>query len=385
MILKNQKRNAKGESMSKEMKAVVWDGGKWPKGLELRTFPKPELRPGWVLVRNQVAGICGSDLHYLGGQTRHLIPDRNIPAVLGHENAGIVEEVGPGVVGLETGDRVAAEPLHSCYELGRIPTCQPCQVGQYHLCTEGLVHVGIPLVEMLPGGYGEYSIFHASRLFKMSDNVPFEAGALLDVLAVGVHALAIGKPMPGDTALVFGCGVIGIDLIQSLKVWGISDIIAIAKHPFQAEAATKTGASEVVLLGEGIDPVQEVMRITAGQGVDQVYEGVGGATDVINQSVEMCRVGGSVIMTGIFDGKRPVDLLTMLFKEVHILSANSYSYTGIRRDYQIALDWLASGQASHDALVTHRFSMADYKKAIDTAFHKKENRCLRAMFFHESP
>jgi len=74
--------------MRNEMKAIVWDGGTWPKGLELRTFPTPKLRPGWVLVRNQAAGICGSDLHYLSGETRHLIPDRNLPAVLGHENAG---------------------------------------------------------------------------------------------------------------------------------------------------------------------------------------------------------------------------------------------------------------------------------------------------------
>jgi threonine dehydrogenase-like Zn-dependent dehydrogenase len=370
--------------MSDEMKAIVWDGGTWPKGVELRTVPKPKLRSGWVLVRNQAAGICGSDLHYLGGQTRHLIPDKNLPAILGHENAGIVEAVGSGVVGLQPGDRVAAEPLHGCHELGRTPPCRPCQVGQYHLCTEGLTHVGIPLVEMLPGGYGEYSIFHASRLFKMPDNVSFEAGALIDVLAVGVHALAIGEPTPGDTVVVFGCGVIGIDLIQCLKAWGVSDIIAIAKHPFQAEAAARTGASEVVLLKDGIDPVHEVNRITGGKGVDQVYEGIGGKTDVIAEAVEMCRVGGRVIMTGIFDGRRPIDLLSMLFKEVHIFSANSYSFTGIRRDYQIALDLLASGQATHDFVVTHRFQITEYEKAINTAFDKKGNKCLRAMFIHES-
>ena len=149
--------------MSAVMKAVVWDGDKWPSGLEIRDFPVPELKPGWVLVRNQAAGICGSDLHYLGGQTRHLIPDRNLPAVLGHENAGIVEKLGEGVGGLEVGDRVAAEPLLGCRELGRTPVCAPCQIGQYHLCTRGLTHVGIPLVEMLPGGYGQYSLFHASR------------------------------------------------------------------------------------------------------------------------------------------------------------------------------------------------------------------------------
>ena len=140
--------------MGNIMKAIVWDGGTWPEGLELKEFPKPQLRPGWVLVRNQAAGICGSDLHYLSGQTRHLIPDENLPAVLGHENAGIVEAVGAGVVKLKPGDRVAAEPLHGCYEMGRTPPCAACQVGQYQLCKR-LTHVGIPIVTMLPGGYGE--------------------------------------------------------------------------------------------------------------------------------------------------------------------------------------------------------------------------------------
>jgi len=88
-------------------------------------------------------------------------------------------------------------------------------------------------------------------------------------------------------------------------------------------------------------------------------------------------------MTGIFDGRRPIDLLTMLIKEVPILSANSYSYTGKRRDYQIALDLLASGQATHDFMVTHRFSITKYEKAIKTAFDKRGNRCLRAMFIHK--
>ncbi len=366
--------------MTETMQAIVWDGGQWPGGLELKEFPVPELRPGWVLVRNRAAGICGSDLHYLGGQTRHLIPDRNLPAVLGHENAGVVVAIGESVGGLEVGDRVAVEPLHGCRELGRTPPCAPCQAGHYELCDHHLTHVGIPLVEMLPGGYGEYSIVHESKAYKMPDGVSFEDAALLDVLAVGVHALGIGKPMPGMKTAVLGSGVIGIDIIQCLKAWGIATIIATAKYPFQAEAAKKAGASHVVLLESGVDPVEEVLRFTDGKGVDQVYEGVGGKTDVINEAVRMCRRGGSIIMTGIFDGERPIDLLTMLFESVDILSSNSYSITGMKPDYEIALDLLASGQASHDFVVTHRFAPEEFVEAIDTAFDKKGNECLRAMF-----
>jgi len=374
----------KEDALTKMMKAIVWDGGQWPAGLTLREFPRPTVRPGWVLVKNMAAGICGSDLHYLDGQTRSFIPDSNLPAVLGHENAGVVAEVPPGVTHLKPGDRVAVEPLHGCLELGRLPICAPCAAGQYHICERGLTHVGIPLVEMLPGGYGEYSIVHESRLFKIPDEVSYEAAALIDVLAVGVHALAVGQSGPGDSVTVLGSGVIGIDLIQCLKAWGVTKIYATAKYGFQGDAAREAGADEVILLQKDVDVVEEVRRLTNGRGVDAVYEGVGGRTDVINQAVKMCRPGGRVIMTGIFDGERPVDLLTMLFQEVHILSSNSYSTTGLKRDYQIAVDLLASGRVRHDFVVTHRYPLTQWRDAIETAFDKKGSGCLRSVMFHDS-
>jgi len=368
--------------MSETMNAVVWDGGQWPNGLEYKEFSKPEVRPNWVLVKNQAAGICGSDLHYLSGETRDLIPDENLPAVLGHENAGIVVDTGPGVEGLEQGDRVAAEPLHGCIELDKSPVCPACRKGQYHLCDE-LTHVGIPLVEMLPGGYGEYSIFHESRLFHIPDNVSFEAAALIDVLAVGIHAMAVGNPAPGKSVAVLGSGVIGLDLMQCLKAWGVRDIIATAKYPFQADAARKAGANKVVEIDNVSDTSEVIMEMTEGKGVDEVYEAVGGNTDVIEDAVSVCRTGGSVIMTGIFDGSRPVNLQQMLFKEVDILSANSYSMTGMKRDFQIALDLLKNRQVVHDFLTTHTFPLTSWRDAIGTAFSKGENKCLRAVMKHE--
>jgi len=370
--------------LSDMMKAVVWDGGRWPEGVALQEFPKPKLRPGWVLIRNRAAGICGSDLHYLGGQTRHLVPDENLPAVLGHESAGVVVEASDEAAGLSPGDRVAVEPLHGCLELGRVPPCPPCLTGQYHVCQHGLTHVGIPLVEMLPGGYGEYSIVHASRLFKLPDHVTFEAAALIDVLAVGVHALAVGPSGPGDTVAVLGSGVIGIDLIQCLKAWGVTTVYATAKYEFQAAAAAQAGADEVIRLDKDTDSVEAIRELTGGCGVDAVYEAVGGRTDVIDEGIRMCRNGGKVIMTGIFEGQRPVDLLQMLFKEVHLLSSNSYSTTGMRRDYRIAVDLLATGRVSHEFAVTHRFPLSDWREAIDTAFDKKGSQCLRAVMMHEA-
>jgi len=368
--------------MSEMMKAIVWDGTTYPDSLSMRDWPIPEPGPGWVLVNNKAAGICGSDLHYLLGYTRHLIPDRNLPAILGHENAGVVVKVGPGVTSVKPGDRVAVEPLHGCMEFGG--SCPMCRVGKYHLCQSGLTHVGIPIVKMLPGGYGEYSIVHETRLFHIPDNVTFEEAALLDILAVNVHAANIGRPYMGDSAVVLGCGIIGLDMIPVLRAAGVTNIIGVAKYEFQAEVAKRVGAKEVVVMHKGTDPVQEVMKLTGGLGVDQVYECVGGETDALDQSVAMCAPGGAVISLGVFSGRRPVDLLAFLFKEVKILASNSYATAPSgKREYQISMDLLRDGLVDHKNLITHRYAPEQWREAIDVAIAKGKQHAIKTMFIRE--
>ncbi len=104
-----------------------------------------------------------------------------------------------------------------------------CQVGKYALC-QGFSIVGVPIGMMIPGGYGDISLFHCTRVFKLPDSVSFEEAALLDTLACTVHAVNLGQPVPGDVTAVVGCGIIGIDTIQCLKVAGAGQIIAVAKY-----------------------------------------------------------------------------------------------------------------------------------------------------------
>ena len=360
------------------MNALVWDGGTWPEGLEYREFPTPEIPPGWVLVETKRTGICGSDLHYLQGYTRHLVPDSSLPAVMGHETAGIVAEIGAGVEGIAVGDRVGLEPLHACKELGR-STCPMCQVGKYALC-QGLSIVGVPIGSMIPGGYGDFSLFHCTRVFKLPDSVSFEEAALLDTLACTVHAVNLGQPVPGDVTAVVGCGIIGIDTIQCLKAAGTGQIIAVAKYEWQGEIARKYGATEVVLGGQDRDPADEVMRLTEGWGVDQVYECVGGETDALQESLGMIRPGGKIIMEGVFSGDRPLDLLTLLLRESPIIPSMCYSYYGDKREFQMALDMIARGDAEQESMVTHRYSIEDWPDAIQTAIDKNDHQAVKVMF-----
>ena len=373
--------NTRDEPMVATMKAVIWDGDVFPRGLSYGDFEFPETPPGWVLVRNLAAGICGSDLHYLQGFAREEIPDQNLPAVLGHENAGVVVRTGEGVTVFKAGDRVAVEPLHGCTEFGM--TCPMCQAGKYHLCCSGVAHVGLPFVRMLPGGFGEYSSVHQSHLYLLPDSISFEEASLVDILAVGVHAVNIGQPALGDTAVVIGCGIIGLDLIQCLRLRGV-DIIAIARHPFQAEAAHNFGASESLILDHSSDPVKVVQELTRGKGPDQVYECVGGQGDTLNQAIAMCRMGGKVIMVGEFYGLRPTNLFNMMMKEVPILTSNAYSTYETEREFQVALRLLADEKVDHDPLITHRFDPADYQEAIETSFAKQANHTIKAIFVRQN-
>lgn len=367
--------------MAGTMKAVAWDGQNFPQGLSYRDFEIPEPPPGWVLVHNRAAGICGSDLHYLLGYARDQIPDKNFPAVLGHENAGVVVRAGDGVTGFLPGDRVAIEPLHGCTVFGG--DCPMCRAGQYHLCLSGVAHVGLPFVRMLPGGYGDFSIAHQSRLFPLPGSVSFEEASLLDILAVGVHAVNRGQPSLGDTIVVIGCGIIGLDLIQCLRLKGAS-IIAIARYPFQAEAASRLGAAHTLLLDGRLDPVKEVLSLTNKIGADQVYECVGGQGDTLNQAVAVCRMGGSVVMIGEFYGLRPTNLFDMMMKEVPIITSNAYSTFRTEREFQVALDLLGDKKVDHCSLITHRFDPKNFLEAIEKSLAKKMNHTIKAVFVRQS-
>ena len=364
--------------MKDKMQALIWDGGEFPQSLQMGTWDIPEPEADWVLVFTKAAGICGSDLHLLLGDTKYLVPKENFPAILGHENAGVVVKTGAGVSEWKAGDRVAYEPIHGCTEFGG--SCPMCTTGRYQLCQSGLTHVGMPLTRMIPGGYGEYSVVHKSRLFRIPGNVSMEEASLLDILAVNVHAMNLGKPLLGMSVAVLGCGIIGLDMIQCLRTAGIRDIVAVAKYKFQADLAEKLGASMTLVLEKGKDPVSQLRDKRGGRGINQVYECVGGHTDAVEQSMQLCAPGGSVIMLGGASKPRPIDLQEMLLKEVNIISSNSYSTIGEKREFQVAMDLLAGGQVDHKSLISHRFEPEDYLQAFEVAIHKEEHHSVKVIF-----
>lgn len=362
----------------KTMSAVIWDGGTYPDSLSYGEVDVQKPEAGWVQFKTEACGICGSDTHLIAGDNSYLIPRENFPAVMGHENAGVVVETGPGVSGLSPGDRIAVEPLHGCLQFGE--SCSMCESGNYHLCLNGLVHVGLPMVRRIHGGFGEYSVAHASRCFPIPKEVKTKEAATLDVLAVCVHALNIAPPPLAATTVVMGCGIVGLEMIQILRAAGIRTIVAVAKYQFQAEKAIEKGASHTIVLDDGVDPVEEVKSIIRPHGADYVYECVGGNTDAVQQSLYACTYGGTVVMVGGAARPRPIDLQDMILKEHKLVASMSYAMHGTRREFQIALDLLATGQVKNADLITHTFRRDQYREAFDTAVHKREHRAFKVMF-----
>ena len=199
--------------MEGKMKAAVMTG---PLKMEWEERDIPIPGPGELLIKLEYVGVCGSDLHfYSDGRLANWVPDG--PLVLGHEPGGVVVEVGPGVEGFTVGDRVALEPGVPCGH------CEDCLKGHYNLC-QHVKFMAIPGER--DGVFSEYCTHAASMTFHLPDNVSTMEGALMEPLAVGMHACELSNAKIGQSAVVLGCGCIGLVTIMSLRARGITEIYA---------------------------------------------------------------------------------------------------------------------------------------------------------------
>jgi len=259
--------------------------------------------PGEVKVKIVASGVCHSDLSVQNG-TIPLPP----PIVLGHEGAGIVEELGEGVTSLKPGDHVVLSFVPAC------GTCFYCERGQSYICEKSamagaggmldgstrLTLAGEPLRQMaMCGTFGNYAIVPEISLVKIDDDVDLRYAALIGcgVLTGVGAALNTANIRPGDTVAVIGCGGVGLNVIQGAKIAGATKIIAIDMFESKLKMAEQFGATDLVKADDG-DPVAAVMGLSEGRGADVSFEVIGlGPT--IEQSINMTRNGGEAILVGV--------------------------------------------------------------------------------------
>lgn len=363
------------------------------------TFVSDLPSDDWAVIKTEACGICGSDLSLLTGKDSFsLEPYSSFPAVLGHEAIGKIVKLGNGITGFSEGDRVAVENILPCETRGIESKCEPCKRGDYSLCenfTAGKLSPG-PINgynSSVGGGFGEYFIAHKSQLFHLPENMPADKAVLVDPAASALQPAFAHLPKNDETVLVYGCGIIGILLINALRALGSKvKIIAVARHKFQAERAKDAGADEIItkkvfkkfaeITGAKILQPSIGKPVFEG-GVDLVFDCVG-TSDTIDNSMRMLKRRGKLVVVGASGMLKKVDSSPVWFKEITVTGSSMYSniiMDGQKvRTYKAALDIIHSGAIKTEGLVTHSFPLENYKKAINAAVNKKANKSIKVIF-----
>ena len=310
--------------------------------------------PAEVRVDVDACGVCGSDIHeYEVGP--HLTPPEpnpvtgaEVPVPMGHEFGGVVSELGDRVTSLREGDPVAVHPNIPCHD------CLYCEEGSYNLCAN-TVAIGF---ETGTGGFAESAVVPAQQVHRLPDSVPVEAGALVEPLAVGLHAVRRGGLQAGDTVCVFGCGPIGLTVVSAAANAGAERVLVSEPNDARREVARDLGADV------GIDPVEsdavERIREETADGVTHAFEfaGIGAA---FNSAVRSTRRGGTVTVGSIADEKVTTDLNDVVTAERTVEGTYTYGYppTAARTEFGAVIESLAAGEIETEAFVTGRIDLEE--------------------------
>ena len=277
--------------------------------LELFEVPVPALGDRDVLVKVKAAGICHSDAHYRAGVSEV----KPLPMTLGHEVAGVVEEIGKGAAGmLNRGDRVVLHYNITCGD------CWHCSTGNEQFCPKCLM-----LGHFTDGGYAEYVTVPARNALILPPEIPFEQGAtLMCASATSFHALRKARLRAGDRAAVFGIGGLGLSAVQLAKAFGAVEVFAVDRKEEKLGLAARYGA--VPVNASRVDPVEEIRRLTCGKGVDVSVEVIGRAV-TMQQALRSLGPMGRAVIVGI--GKEPLSVDTyhdLLGSEAELIGSNDH-------------------------------------------------------------
>ncbi len=373
--------------------------------LILDEIAEPELpADDWVIVRTALCGICGSDIKQVfldGDLDNPLTALISFPAVLGHEIVGIVDKKGAAVKDIQIGDRVVVNPWLACEPRGIKPLCSACQRGQQMFCenfTKGILSPSLHLGNCRDanGGFAPLFSAHQSQLFKIPDKVTFEQAVLADPFSVAFHAIIKALPKEGSLALVYGCGTLGLLSIAILNgLFPYVKIAAVAKYKYQADLAEKYGSDFVICARKAEDIISKISQIVGidpykpwhgklwlGKGVDVIYDTVGSPAS-LEVGLRIINPMGDIVISGV-DRPRRFEWTPLYFKEVNIIGSNAFGFEewqGMSRHaMEIYLDFCSLGKFELSELVTHKFALEDYQKALLTANKKSKYKAVKVVF-----
>jgi len=324
--------------------------------MRVQTLPDPEPTADDIVIRVKACGICGSDLHSY--TTGALVKPGQ---VMGHEFCGEVVAVGANVQGLAVGERVTAMPFSACY------TCQACGRGETHLCYSAS---GQAIAYGLPGAFAEYlRIPHATlhrNVFKLPEQLNDIAGAMVEPLAVAVHAVRLANPEIGAKVVVIGAGLIGQCMIQALKARGVGLIVVSEVSERRAVLARLAGADVVLnpMTGNVVEQIGEVIGFVPGRrtaAADVVFD-CAGVPAAFAQALRLVRPGGTLTVTALYEEQVQFDISRLVLSEIKLLGTFAY-----RNEFPQTIEFLRTGKVQLARLVTDFFPLAQ----IDAGFQRQ--------------
>lgn len=309
--------------------------------IRFEDIPEPIAGPGQVKVRVHFNGLCGSDLHeyfhapMMAPITPHPLTGVSVPVILGHEFSGEIVEIGSEVDGLSVGDAVAVEPTVNCRR------CPACLDGSYNLCSS-IAAVGYSWAG--GGGLGQYAVVDADHVYRLPDGMSTREGALIEPLAVALHAVRRGDVAPGSSVAVHGAGPIGIGVFLALRAIGVEDVTVIEPSAARRAAIEAVGATKVIDPNE-MDVVAELRAHTDGAGVSRSFETAGVPATFLN-AVRSTARHGRVVVVAVH--QKPVEFnpTEILFNECEIVGSIAYC-----RDYPETIEFMARGAYPLDSWV----------------------------------
>ncbi len=327
--------------------------------LDLMEVPKPELKQGQVLVEVKAAGICGSDIPriFVNG-TYHF------PTIPGHEFSGVVKEVFDDALAHWLGKRVGVFPLIPCMK------CVPCQNKQYEMCMD-YNYLG----SRCDGGFAEYVAVPARNLIELPNGISYEAAVMLEPASVGFHALQKVDLKHVKSVVVFGPGTIGLLAAQWLRGLGVPRIFLVGTREEQRMLALKLGFEEF-LNGKDVDAVTEILKKTAGEGVELAIDCVGEGS-VVADCIRVAKRGGEVLLVGNPHGDLHMgrDVYWQVLRKQLRLSGtwnSSFVPEEATDDWRMTLEAIQKGVLRPEMQITHKFSFDELYKGVELMCDKRE-------------
>jgi len=322
----------------------------------LEEAPIPRVGAKDVLVKIKASGICGSELHYRHGRSQ---PGK-IPIILGHEISGVIEKCGDEAQTISEGDRVCVHYVVSCGD------CVHCSQGNDNRCIKR-VSIG----HHVDGGFAEYISVPERNAFKLSDQIPFDQGAIIGcAVSTAFHALKIGGLQPGDTVAVFGLGGVGMHAVAWARALGAGKIIGVDIDDFKLRLAEEFGADFAVNASKA-DPTKEVKSLTKGLGVDVALEVAGTAKTMEAAILSVCESnyasGRVVSVAAMFE---PISIVGM-----RTLREGAFRKSGdhTRDDLRRVIELVATKRVDLSKSVTHRLPFEELNRGLDLLDEKREN------------